>query len=61
MAKQSKALIALTQKMLDKGAEQAEQFGFRWDNSHPTFRAINAAFNAGDMNAAEACWKENFC
>ena len=51
---------ALCQKMLDTGKEQAQRMGFRWDNRHPTYREIYAAFRANDLQEAQRIYDANF-
>lgn len=54
-------IISLTQSMLDKGKAQAEDAGFRWDNRHPTYREIHAAFEVSDLAGLQRIHFENFC
>lgn len=53
-------IISLTTKMMDLGKAQGESFGFDWSNRHPTFREIQAAFDARDLAALRAIYTENF-
>lgn len=54
-------LIKLCQWMLDRGRVQAERHGFKFDNRHPTYNEIYAAFRANDLAAAQTCYRSNFC
>ena len=51
----------LCQLMLDMGKEQAARMGFQWDNRHPTYREIYAAYRANDLTEAKRIYVVNFC
>lgn len=53
-------IISLTTKMMDLGKAQGESYGFEWSNRHPTFREIQAAFDARDLKELERIYSENF-
>ena len=54
-------LTKLCQWMLDRSRAQAERHGFKFDNRHPTYNEIYAAFRAKDLAAAQAVYKKNYC
>lgn len=50
----------LCQLMLDIGKEQGQRMGFKWDNRHPTYCEIYAAFRANDLTEARRIYAANF-
>jgi hypothetical protein len=53
--------IELCQLMLDKGKADAQRNGYRWDNRHPTFREIRAAYEANDLEEARRIYLAAYC
>lgn len=51
----------LCQLMLDMGKAQSLAQGFKWDNRHPTYCEIYAAFRSNDLEEARRIYAAYFC